>query len=305
MRMATSTGDDRLLDLIRKSIQRTRDLTDSSRQHAAAVKQLSQTLAGTRIQVEQSLQQGEGSLQRLGQRLSRMELESQEVLRDAGKALQSLRQEHEQVRSAHNAAQADFDAELVRLRKIRNDAVARVREEVTAARAALEETTQFSKQTADALVKSSAEVQAQVAEGKAAIAAARAELETMAAEALAQYQPLSEALLQNMQVLHVDFEETRKQTRARLEKLVEIVTSSTAKSNAVVVRRFTTELGEQMTLLADGLDEAIRQLKTLAADPRRTADTEVLTTIQKIRETFDPLQLITKVFKEAEKAALC
>lgn len=294
-----------MLEMIQNSMLRTRQLCESSREHVTAVNEFNHLVVGARTRVDQSVQQSEASLQSLHQRLAELEGEMAGVLLEADRTLESVRLGQQSSQQLCQAGQAEVDAALVRLRAARQTTMVELGRDLARAQESLTGAATASETAALAVAARSAQLQAQLARARETLAGSRDGLEQQAKLALAEYLTLRDSLLGQMRSLEHQCEVTRTHTRASLEGLLKEAARTQITVDPGVCQRFEVELAEQMSQLSQQLGLAINELRSVTVKPRQAADHDVLAMMQKLRESFDPLERIAKVFHDAREAGLC
>ena len=294
-----------MLELIQNSMLRTRQLCEASREHVTAVTDFNHLVLGARSRVEHSVQQSEASLQSLHQRLAELEGEMAGVLLEADRTLESVRVDQQASQQLFQAGQAEVDAALIRLRAARQATMVELGRDLARAQESLTSVATASETAALAVAARAGQLQAQLARARETLAGSRDGLEQQARLALAEYLTMRDSLMGQTRLLEHQCEGTRTHTRAALEALVKEAERTQITVDPGVCQRFEVELAEQVSQLSQQLGQAVNELRSVAIKPRQAADHDVLAMMQKLRESFDPLERIAKVFHEAREAGLC
>lgn len=296
------TSDDRLVELIQLSMQRTRQLSQAGRDQIQAVGELQAMMAGAAAQVEHSVHQAESALLSLHNRVHQLESELAAALDSASNALQPARTRQGEAHTLHLAAQNEVDQALTRLYDARQAALVQLHHDLDLARQHLTGATAVARGSAAAVTEQAARLRDRLGEKRAVLEESRQALEQQARSSLAEYATMREALVTQLQQLAHQAQESRQRTQASMDDMARSNLQAKDKMDRVVVSRLAVELSEQSSQISEQLGRSVEGLKEVAVHPRRAADEDVLAMTRRIRETFPALEEIGRVFKAAKEA---
>ena len=297
-------AEDPLLALLQAALERTAQLSRTSREHLATAQSWNSLLQQSREHALASFEPARDAIAELSSRIQQFESEASSVLTKTTSALETLRQGEAAAQTRHRQAHTEVAPILLRLRQLRADAAARLAEQRALTLQSLAEAEVTARAVQSAVTSSAASVQSGVASSLELFRAARQGLQERAEQTFRQYETMQGSLAGALRELAAESEHARKETAARLRQLAERVERTGDETNPAVAERFAVSLVQEMRALADELVQAVRDLRSVAVRPRKLADTQVLTMMQKLRESLDLLQKVEKVFLLA-KSEFC
>lgn len=268
---------------------------------AALTEQLAQVQAGVRAQLEQSTQ----SLQAIEQSVGALQLEADQQFVALVEALERGIAEERPLRSVLAQVRQNYLVQLQRLEQITQEQLPPLLADIGQASQSVSATLASTQILA---LQSAAECQrlrAASAQQRQALLEMRARLEQQAESIDQHTEQFTDSLLRLWKDLEVNFENARAETRQRFDSLLAEAAQVQKGAAEEFQQCWNQQLAEQIGSLAAALEETLFGLRELAKPTRKLADSEVLTSIQKVRESFDPLQDIEKVFRAAHGLELC
>lgn len=295
------TSDDRLVELIQLSMQRTRQLSEAGRQHSQALADLNTILDTTTTRMENSVQQAETALGALHNRVHQLETDLASALDEASSSLQQARTRQSESHTLHQAAQTEVDAALARLFTARVAAVSQLHHDLALARQNLGSATTDARTTAAAVSQRADQLREQVGQTHQALEASRQALEQQARTSLAEYATMRNALMAQVKRLEQETSVACRRTQEAVDSMAEGNRRAKDKVDHLVVNYLAVEQGRRCAELSAELGRSLEAFKQVTVRPRRTADEEVLGLTRRIRETFPALEKIAAVFKAAQE----
>ncbi|MFN8611507.1 MAG: hypothetical protein U0931_28430 [Vulcanimicrobiota bacterium] len=290
---------------ILETIERFQQISLSSSQQVQAISELTEHLAGQQAQIKTALESSAQAVRALNDSTRQLDSEAEQVLGSLAGSVTSLLSEVAGLRPGLEQA---WLGQQQAVSEIAGCPQAQVPGLIAQAQEACEliGTTQLLLQSLT--LQSTGECQRlgrQVAIQRQALADLRQQLEAQCHLLDQENQQLSDSLNQQFKLVQVGFENARQETQQRVDQLLGETGKIRAEADARFQERWAGELAQEIGTLAIQLDQTVQGLQDLAKPTRKMADSEVLTSTQKVREGFDPLQRIEKAFRAAHQAEVC
>jgi len=298
-------SDERLLQGIQQSLGQAQMLADVAHQHLASAQALQAQWQASQATLETSLRQSESSLQTCLQKLNQLELNIQTTLESHGADLNRLQSHHHQLQPTILQSQAQLDQALLGYQAARHDLSQEIERDLSQARLDLQAVQDGMQTTSLKIVTEVTRLQQEVARVGQGLRKARQELTQQADQTMAAYPPLKNSLQQGVQQTQSDSAHGQTESGRSATQIVENTAQIATETLPPVSHTYKEELAAQVNQLSLDLGAAVEQLQTVSRSPRQLADHELLAMMQKLRETLQPLEHISKVYRTAQRAGLC
>ena len=287
------------------TIGRFQQISNASDQQVQAISQLTDHLAQQQNQIRSALEASALAVRALNDSSRQLDSETDLLLGGLAGSIDSLVSEVAELQPALNQTGLDQQGVLSQIARCPQDQVPALVAQAQEA-CQLIGTTQALVQTLT--LQSSAECQRltrQVGSQRQALSDLRRQLEQQCQLLTEESQQFSDSLNQQFKLVQLSFEGARLESQQRIDQLLEETGKIRADADNRFQEQWPEQLGQEIGALAAQLDQTVQALQELAKPTRRLADSDVLTSTQKVREGFDPLQSIEKVFRAAHQAEVC
>lgn len=295
--------DDALVARILACTARTRELVEEGDRAGSELTRLQGVLESSRQSVEPVLQGAETAITLLQGRIAELEAQAEGALQRLAAAREEGLARAREALAAQTAAQVEAHAALQRLQAVRNETLPLVLHCVDAARSAVALVSATGEAAAQAAAAAATALEERARTSQAGLAAARAAAEAATADAVRRSAELREAIGAGLRGLQEDLETARLDHRRRFDRLVGEV-RATSEDWSAVHERFAVGLAAEIAALSQQLDVVLEGMRAMPRPPRRLADEDLFATTRKVRETFDPLSHVEKVWKQAKAMGL-
>lgn len=295
--------EDSLIARILACAARTRELVAEGDRSEADLARLESTLAASRGAVDAVLQQAESAMEVLVARVGELEAQARTSLARLAGAREETRGRAREALAARTAAQVQAQAALDRLRRARLDTlpvavhcVEAARSAISLVLAAAEASAQAAAAAAEALAARARASQSELQQARTAARQATAEVVRRSAE-------LGEVVTAHLRALQQDLETARADHRRRFGRLAEEVRSS-AQDWASVQERFAVALAAELTAMSEELNRTLEEMRAMPRPPHALADRDLFASTRRLRETFEPLANVERIWKLARERSL-
>ncbi len=293
------------LSKVVQTIGRLREVSIAAGQQGKKAADLTDQLAELQSRLRAELDQSTQSLRAVEESTRQLQLETDQQLGALTEALERALAEERPSRSLLAQLRHDYLQHLQRLQQLTQEQLpllltdmGRAGQSVSATLASIQSLT----------LQSTVECQrlrAGSAQQRQALLDMRIGLDKQTESIDQQTEQFTESLLHLWKNLEVHFSGARQETQQRFELLLSEAKKVQQNADEQFQQLWNQQLAEQIQALAAHLEATLVGLREMAQPTRRLADSEVLTGVQKVRESFDPLQKVEKVFRAAHGLELC
>ena len=285
--------------MVDASLQQALRLARAGGDNLAAAQKWGVLIGQARTSSESSLHEASLALNSLQERTRRLHSDIAEVLASTRQTFTRNHREHQDQFREHQAVQATVEPSLRGMLEAARGARAELAEQRALASQSLARAEQAAL-AATAVEASSREFRDRLATFRQSLGQARQQVEDRSVLALAQFERMEASLQQQLRALEQECEQARANTLQRWQQLLAGLAELAQGADATVEARFAVRLGQEMTVVARDLGQAVQELRAVAVAPHKTADTLILSMMQKVRESLDFLQRLEKVFRVAK-----
>lgn len=288
-----------------QTIGRLREVSVAAVQQGKTATALTEQVSQLQTQVRAELDQNTRSLRAVEESIQRLAVEADQQLVAVAQALERGMAEGRPLRSVLVQVRQDYQQHLQRLQHITEAQLPPLLADIGQAGQSVSATLAA---TQVLTLQSTAECQrlrANSSQQRQALAELRATLEQQAESVDRHTEQFNAELLRLWKELEDNFESARRETQQRFDSMLAEASTVRTSAESQFEQSWNQQLAEQIHALAAHLEETLSGMRELARPTRKLADSEVLASVQKVRESFDPLQNIEKVFRAAHGLELC
>lgn len=301
----TVENDASTLARVAEAIERIRGTSAASLLQVETVAGLTDLLTLGQVRIRTAIEQSGESVGTLHESLRGLQSDANAIMAKLAQNLQHLHQQESSSRIELTSSQVEHQKLLEQVVRTSQEYLPLLQQKADEAHTAVEAVVASANSLTLELSAESNQLCLETERQRRALVELRENLGAQAQALQEESTRFSDSVEQHLVGLERAFENARNETKERVAELVSSALTTRNEASEQVQKRWAVDLAREVFDLAGELGRTLEELKEISRPVRQAADQEVLTSTQKLRETFDPLQKIEKVFRAARDLELC